>query len=65
MNQQGVEHYDDVIASMVANGIKPAVTLFHWGNLRCPKSCFNMLIVVQIHLSPYSIHMEPGQMNEL
>lgn len=31
MNQEGVVHYDDVIASMVALGIKPAVTLFHWG----------------------------------
>jgi len=25
-----VAHYDDVFASLVANGIKPAVTLFHW-----------------------------------
>ena len=31
MNEQGVQHYDDVIASLVENGIKPAVTLFHWG----------------------------------
>ncbi|THV47149.1 hypothetical protein BGAL_0331g00070 [Botrytis galanthina] len=38
VNQQGVEHYDDVIASMVANGIKPAVTLFHWDT---PLALFN------------------------
>ena len=31
VNEQGVAHYDDVIASMVALGIKPAVTLYHWG----------------------------------
>jgi beta-glucosidase len=31
VNEQGVANYDDVIASMVALGIKPAVTLFHWG----------------------------------
>jgi hypothetical protein len=33
VNEQGVKHYDDVIATMVALGIKPAVTLFHWGML--------------------------------
>ncbi|CAD6443387.1 561612e4-fcc2-40aa-8b81-cbb32c5273bb [Sclerotinia trifoliorum] len=38
VNQQGVEHYDDVIASMVANGIKPVVTLFHWDT---PLALFN------------------------
>ncbi|QSZ33991.1 hypothetical protein DSL72_005571 [Monilinia vaccinii-corymbosi] len=38
VNQQGVEHYDDVIASMVANGIKPAITLFHWDT---PLALFN------------------------
>lgn len=31
VNEEGVAHYDDVIASMVELGIKPAVTLFHWG----------------------------------
>jgi beta-glucosidase/6-phospho-beta-glucosidase/beta-galactosidase len=31
VNEQGVAHYDDLIASLVASGIKPAITLFHWG----------------------------------
>ncbi|KAK8209073.1 hypothetical protein M8818_003767 [Zalaria obscura] len=30
INEAGVAHYDDVIAELVKNGIKPAVTLFHW-----------------------------------
>ncbi|KAH6665616.1 glycoside hydrolase superfamily [Halenospora varia] len=38
VNMQAVAHYDDVIASMVANGIKPAVTLFHWDT---PLALFN------------------------
>ncbi|KAI9647403.1 hypothetical protein NHQ30_003788 [Ciborinia camelliae] len=38
VNQQGIEHYDDVIASMISNGIKPAVTLFHWDT---PLALFN------------------------
>jgi len=38
LNQEGVAHYDDVIASMVSNGIKPAVTLFHWDT---PLALFN------------------------
>ncbi|KAF8849549.1 putative beta-glucosidase 34 [Acephala macrosclerotiorum] len=38
VNEQGVAHYDDVIASMVAAGIKPAVTLFHWDT---PLALFN------------------------
>ena len=38
VNEAGVAHYDDVIASLVANGIKPAVTLFHWDT---PLALFN------------------------
>ncbi|KAG9229784.1 glycoside hydrolase superfamily [Amylocarpus encephaloides] len=38
LNQEGVAHYDDVIASMVSAGIKPAVTLFHWDT---PLALFN------------------------
>ncbi|EPE27929.1 (Trans)glycosidase [Glarea lozoyensis ATCC 20868] len=38
LNQEGVKHYDDVIANMVSNGIKPAVTLFHWDT---PLALFN------------------------
>ncbi|KAF4624000.1 hypothetical protein G7Y89_g14176 [Cudoniella acicularis] len=38
VNKQGVAHYDDVILSMVANGIKPVVTLFHWDT---PLALFN------------------------
>ncbi|PQE24683.1 glycoside hydrolase family 1 protein [Rutstroemia sp. NJR-2017a WRK4] len=38
VNEQGVKHYDDVIATMVALGIKPAVTLFHWDT---PLALFN------------------------
>ncbi|KAF2467902.1 WD repeat-containing protein 26 [Lindgomyces ingoldianus] len=30
INEAGVKHYDDVIAELHANGITPAVTLFHW-----------------------------------
>lgn len=38
VNEQGVAHYDDVIAEMVANGIEPKVTLFHWDT---PLALFN------------------------
>ncbi|KKY22264.1 putative glycoside hydrolase family 1 protein [Diplodia seriata] len=38
VNQQAVAHYDDVISEMVANGIKPKVTLFHW---ETPLALFN------------------------
>ncbi|KAE8446525.1 hypothetical protein EG329_011857 [Mollisiaceae sp. DMI_Dod_QoI] len=38
VNQQAVAHYDDVIASLVAAGIKPVVTLFHWDT---PLALFN------------------------
>jgi beta-glucosidase/6-phospho-beta-glucosidase/beta-galactosidase len=31
VNEEGVTHYDDLIVTMVAAGIKPVVTLFHWG----------------------------------
>ena len=30
VNEQGVKHYDDVIAELVKQGIKPAISLFHW-----------------------------------
>jgi beta-glucosidase/6-phospho-beta-glucosidase/beta-galactosidase len=30
VNAEGVRHYDDVINSMVAEGLKPSITLFHW-----------------------------------
>jgi beta-glucosidase len=29
-NQKGVDHYDRVIDDLLANGIQPYVTLFHW-----------------------------------
>lgn len=38
VNWPGVAHYDDVIAELVANGIEPAVTLFHWDT---PLALFN------------------------
>lgn len=38
VNQEGVAHYDDVIASMVDLGIKPVITLFHWDT---PLALFN------------------------
>lgn len=38
VNQAGVKHYDDVIAEMVKNGIKPAISLFHWDT---PLALFN------------------------
>lgn len=38
VNAAGVAHYDDVIAEMVKNGIKPAITLFHWDT---PLALFN------------------------
>jgi beta-glucosidase/6-phospho-beta-glucosidase/beta-galactosidase len=31
VNEEGVAHYDDLIATMVAAGVKPVVTIFHWG----------------------------------
>jgi beta-glucosidase len=33
VNEEGVAHYDDLILTIVAAGIKPVVTLFHWGKL--------------------------------
>ena len=30
MNQEAVQHYDDVISEMHTQGLEPAVTLFHW-----------------------------------
>lgn len=66
MNQQGVEHYDDVIASIIANGIKPAVTLFHWGiDFMSGVADFHYANTFQKHHSPSSIHTEHGLMNEL
>ncbi|CAZ79232.1 unnamed protein product [Tuber melanosporum] len=38
VNEAGVKHYDDVIAEMVKNGIKPAISLFHWDT---PLALFN------------------------
>ncbi|KAF3054002.1 hypothetical protein E8E11_006067 [Didymella keratinophila] len=38
VNEQAVKHYDDVISEMHANGIMPAVTLFHWDT---PLALFN------------------------
>ena len=38
VNAQAVAHYDDVIQTMVENGIKPAITLFHWDT---PLALFN------------------------
>ncbi|KAL9620656.1 MAG: hypothetical protein Q9160_004792 [Pyrenula sp. 1 TL-2023] len=38
VNAQGVAHYDDLILSMVNQGIKPVVTLFHWDT---PLALFN------------------------
>ncbi|WCJ31609.1 beta glucosidase 16 [Euphorbia peplus] len=30
VNQQGINHYNDMINHLLSNGIKPVVTLFHW-----------------------------------
>ena len=30
INPEGVLHYNDLINSLVANGINPVVTLYHW-----------------------------------
>ncbi|KAK7716555.1 hypothetical protein SLS57_006583 [Botryosphaeria dothidea] len=38
VNQQAVAHYDDVVAEMVKNDIKPKITLFHWDT---PLALFN------------------------
>ncbi|KAK4613238.1 hypothetical protein CLAFUW4_09161 [Fulvia fulva] len=38
VNEAGVKHYDDVISSMIENGITPAITLFHWDT---PLALFN------------------------
>ena len=38
VNAKGIKHYDDVIAEMVKNGIKPALSLFHWDT---PLALFN------------------------
>lgn len=38
VNEEGLKHYDDVIAELVKNGIKPAVSLFHWDT---PLALFN------------------------
>lgn len=38
VNADGVQHYDDVIAELVKNGITPAVSLFHWDT---PLALFN------------------------
>lgn len=31
VNEQALRHYDDVLNRLVDAGIKPIVTLFHWG----------------------------------
>lgn len=38
VNVQGVAHYDDWIAAIVASGVKPIITLFHWDT---PLALFN------------------------
>jgi len=38
VNKQGIKHYDDVIAELVKQGIKPAISLFHWDT---PLALFN------------------------
>ena len=38
VNEQGVAHYDSVIGEMLAQGITPAITLFHWDT---PLALFN------------------------
>jgi beta-glucosidase/6-phospho-beta-glucosidase/beta-galactosidase len=38
VNEAGVKHYDDLISTMLAAGIKPVVTLFHWDT---PLALFN------------------------
>ncbi|KAF7198308.1 Beta-glucosidase 40 [Pseudocercospora fuligena] len=38
VNEAGVKHYDDVIATLLENGITPAITLFHW---ETPLALFN------------------------
>ena len=38
VNAEGLAHYDDVIDTLIANGIKPALSLFHWDT---PLALFN------------------------
>ena len=38
VNEQGVAHYDDVIAEHIRVGVKPIMTLFHWDT---PLALFN------------------------
>lgn len=30
INESGLQHYDELINELLANGIKPLVTIFHW-----------------------------------
>lgn len=38
VNEEAVKHYDEYIMTMVKNGIKPALSLFHWDT---PLALFN------------------------
>ncbi|KAL7270308.1 hypothetical protein RUND412_006994 [Rhizina undulata] len=38
VNEEGLRHYDDYFAELVGNGIKPALSLFHWDT---PLALFN------------------------
>lgn len=59
VNEQGVAHYDDLIASMVGAGIKPVITLFHWGKSSISYSGLRNN-KWQIHHLHSSIPMVPG-----
>jgi hypothetical protein len=63
VNKEGVAHYDDLIATLVAAGIKPVVTLFHWGE-SISRQHPNSTKDYQIPLWRSSIPMAPGRMSE-
>lgn len=65
VNEEGVAHYDDMIASMIEYGIKPAVTLFHWGQFPYIPWYDNTLRPRQIPHLHFSTLMVLGQMKEL
>jgi len=50
INEEGVKHYDDVFAELVAAGIKPAPVLFHWDT---PLALYNEYGAVRLSRSQF------------